>query len=661
MLVTDLGKEVRIPLEKIPIDAAQYQSLKALLLGMSGELSAEVGDPPAIEWMLLHHFVIIFLTLVGNSLLIYVILKNNVIRRRKRVTPVQMLMLHMCAADLLFALITMVPTMAMTATVPVFHGPDMLCKTVKFLQVIPMYASSFLLVAISADRFQAICRPLASMKSNAYKRPAFYASIAWALALLFSTPQFVLFKKSEEYCCGWLSLLSCLQSCLASTSFGSNFQANGKAGQMGFSVAGMQVHHKGATLQCVELDRRRVQTVKLTLTIVAGNFILWAPFCITSVIDALWPSAINPTVATYIMFFGNLNSFMNPWIWFYFNRAQFVRALPCYTATDPLLYGRRTMDGTTDYSNECHGLRHLKRSMPPATSFFPGCCCARNVKKSKHKQKTDENAVAIKQSKHHLVIPKVALNGKIITSGSKRRSNTAPEHTAIEIPEEFVTARTSRELNNNQHLSMKELMRTVRIEEGLHVTPRDGHQQGPSTSTRPIIVDKTAKPVVPEKPQMLELVPSNLETLYGDLMLSSTDLACMQPRRACQCCLTPLIRLQQRIAECFICDSREKRRKRMRRHAQQLAQRAEREKAKKAVFDAEGDITSRSISQSPAPDKRSLCSVATISGDMHLTLPQPAPPPQPRSNYVTYVPQMLLAVITISFAWLANLINYMYR
>lgn len=46
-----------------------------------------------------------------------------------------MLMLHMCAADLLFALITMVPTMAMTATVPVFHGPDILCKIVKFLQV----------------------------------------------------------------------------------------------------------------------------------------------------------------------------------------------------------------------------------------------------------------------------------------------------------------------------------------------------------------------------------------------------------------------------------------------------------------------------------------------------------------------------------------------
>ncbi|KAK6725790.1 hypothetical protein RB195_004234 [Necator americanus] len=348
---------------------------------MSSEQSADIGEPPAVEWMILHHLIIILLTLIGNCLLIFVILKNNIVRRRKRVTPVQMLMLHMCAADLLFALITMIPTMAMTATVPIFHGPDMLCKIVKFLQVIPMYASSFLLVAISADRFQAICRPLASMKSNAYKRPALYAGIAWALALLFSTPQFVLFAKRDGDCVGtytspyqyalyvvvfntvvWLlpsALAGYLYFCVCkavwqSTSFGSHFQANGKTGHLSISTAGMQVHHKGATLQCVELDRRRVQTVKLTLTIVAGNFILWAPFCITSVIDALWPAAINPTFATYIMFFGNLNSLLNPWIWFYFNGAEFKRALTCRYNTDPLLYGRRTIDATTDYSNEYH-------------------------------------------------------------------------------------------------------------------------------------------------------------------------------------------------------------------------------------------------------------------------------------------------------------------
>ncbi|KJH41322.1 hypothetical protein DICVIV_12711, partial [Dictyocaulus viviparus] len=49
---------------------------------------------------------------------------------------------------------------------------------------------------------RAICRPLTSITSNAYKRPVLYAGIAWTLALLFSTPQFTLFTKREEDCVG---------------------------------------------------------------------------------------------------------------------------------------------------------------------------------------------------------------------------------------------------------------------------------------------------------------------------------------------------------------------------------------------------------------------------------------------------------------------------
>lgn len=60
---------------------------------------------------------------------------------------VQMLMLHMCAADLLYALITILPTMIITATVPVFYGPNALCKFVKFLQVNRRFRTFFLAFA----------------------------------------------------------------------------------------------------------------------------------------------------------------------------------------------------------------------------------------------------------------------------------------------------------------------------------------------------------------------------------------------------------------------------------------------------------------------------------------------------------------------------------
>ncbi|RCN42253.1 hypothetical protein ANCCAN_11766 [Ancylostoma caninum] len=97
-------------------------------------------------------------------------------------------------------------------------------------------------------------------------------------------------------------------------------------------------------------------------------------------------------------------------------------------------------------------------------------------------------------------------------------------------------------------------------------------------------------------------------------------------------------------------------------HGLDATQLAHRERARKAVFDAEGDITTRSSSSRSPPKtgRHSLCSVATISGDQHLVLPQPPPPPT-QPTYMTYVPQMILAMLTISFAWLANLITYVYR
>lgn len=39
--------------------------------------------------------------------------------------------------------------------------------------------------------------------------------------------------------------------------------------------------------------QKKIATVKLTLTIVAANFLLWAPFCIISVIDALMPQLLS--------------------------------------------------------------------------------------------------------------------------------------------------------------------------------------------------------------------------------------------------------------------------------------------------------------------------------------------------------------------------------
>lgn len=68
----------------------------------------------------------------------------------------QLLLLHTCAADLLFALLSLGTEIIIILKHPVFDGPAWLCQLIRYLQMFPMYTSSFLLVAISFDRFQVV-------------------------------------------------------------------------------------------------------------------------------------------------------------------------------------------------------------------------------------------------------------------------------------------------------------------------------------------------------------------------------------------------------------------------------------------------------------------------------------------------------------------------
>lgn len=109
----------------------------------------------------------------------------------------------------------------------------------------------------------------------------------------------------------------------------------------------------GHRRQNSEYDRKRVQTVRLTMTIIATNFFLWMPFCLVNMIQAFKPGALSPTLSIYVMILGNLNSCVNPWVYILFNRSQAVKAL-C---------GRRAM-GYSTHRSETDVLSTSRRSEP---------------------------------------------------------------------------------------------------------------------------------------------------------------------------------------------------------------------------------------------------------------------------------------------------------
>ncbi|XP_077466911.1 vasopressin V2 receptor-like isoform X3 [Stigmatopora argus] len=78
-----------------------------------------------------------------------------------------------------------------------FQGPDFLCRSIKYLQIVGMFASSYMIVAMTVDRHHAICCPLQAYRSGAVSRWNTPVMVAWGLALILSLPQVFIFSRSE--------------------------------------------------------------------------------------------------------------------------------------------------------------------------------------------------------------------------------------------------------------------------------------------------------------------------------------------------------------------------------------------------------------------------------------------------------------------------------
>ncbi|KAK7884116.1 hypothetical protein WMY93_027239 [Mugilogobius chulae] len=134
---------------------------------------------------------VLVLALMGNGLVLMVLL-----RQRHNHSPLHQFMLNLCLADLVVALFQVLPQLVWDARGR-FPGPDALCRLVKYLQVLGMFASSYMIVAMTLDRHYAICCPLQAHRSGATQRWNSFILVAWALSLLLSLPQVFIFSQSE--------------------------------------------------------------------------------------------------------------------------------------------------------------------------------------------------------------------------------------------------------------------------------------------------------------------------------------------------------------------------------------------------------------------------------------------------------------------------------
>ncbi|XP_013909630.1 PREDICTED: vasopressin V1b receptor [Thamnophis sirtalis] len=285
---------------------------------------------------------ILMVTVVGNLGILLAIY-----RLRKKMSRMHLFILHLGLTDLGVALFQVFPQMIWEMTYR-FQGPDLLCKVVKYLQVLSMFASTYMLIAMTLDRYMAVCYPLRTLRQptcQAY----LMIGVTWLLSCLLSIPQLFIFSVKEirqgsglldcwaefKYPWGakvyitWMTLcVFVLPVVILSVCYGlichkicKNLR--GKT-QRSTDQNGAEGYHSGSRVSSVHtISRAKIRTVKMTFVIVMAYIACWAPFFsvqMWSVWDNNAPNDESSDVTfTITMLLASLSSCCNPWIYMFFS------------------------------------------------------------------------------------------------------------------------------------------------------------------------------------------------------------------------------------------------------------------------------------------------------------------------------------------------------
>ncbi|XP_022347063.1 vasopressin V2 receptor isoform X2 [Enhydra lutris kenyoni] len=289
---------------------------------------------------------------LSNGLVLGVLARRG---RRGRWAPMHVFIGHLCLADLAVALFQVLPQLVWDAT-DRFRGPDALCRAVKYLQMVGMYASSYMILAMTLDRHRAICRPMLAYRHGGgthWNRPVL---VAWAFSLILSLPQLFIFAQrdvgngSGVHDCWahfvepwglrayvtWIALMVFVAPALGIAAcqvlIFREIHASlllGPAERAGVCRGG---HRTGSPSEGARVSAAMAKTVRMTLVIVIVYVLCWAPFFLVQLWAAWDPQApVEEAPFVLLMLLASLNSCTNPWIYAFFSSSvsSELRSLLC--------------------------------------------------------------------------------------------------------------------------------------------------------------------------------------------------------------------------------------------------------------------------------------------------------------------------------------------
>ncbi|XP_072641393.1 oxytocin receptor isoform X2 [Canis lupus baileyi] len=238
---------------------------------------------------------ILFLALSGNACVLLALRTT-----RHKHSRLFFFMKHLSIADLVVAVFQVLPQLLWDITFR-FYGPDLLCRLVKYLQVVGMFASTYLLLLMSLDRCLAICQPLRALRRRA-DRLAVLAT--WLGCLVASAPQVHIFSLREVadgvFDCWavfiqpwgpkayvtWITLsvyivpVIVLAACYGLISFkiwqNLRLKTAAAAAAEGREGAGRAALARVSSVKLI--SKAKIRTVKMTFIIVLAFIVCWTPF-----------------------------------------------------------------------------------------------------------------------------------------------------------------------------------------------------------------------------------------------------------------------------------------------------------------------------------------------------------------------------------------------
>lgn len=312
--------------------------------------------------------IILLVAVVGNSFVLVALWRQMKFRPMSRM---YLFMMHLSCADLLVALFSILPQMIWKITFR-FQGGDVLCRTIKYLQVMVLYLSTYILVMMAIDRYRAICWTC-NLFWNSLKLAKILVGAAWVIAIVFAIPQAIIFKMVDlngvrecwvEFLQPWgakayvtwfvasafLVPLAILTFCYgvicykiwnynpSRTNLRGSCAADSLAMETASSAApGTGTGNGTGTVSTVDkvvkqrqtvllrrngrnqITHAKMKTAKLTLIVVLCFVVCWSPFCITQLVMAYSPPKQAGAAETIFVLLACLNSCTNPWIYLAFS------------------------------------------------------------------------------------------------------------------------------------------------------------------------------------------------------------------------------------------------------------------------------------------------------------------------------------------------------